>query len=214
MWNYVETLLDFILPRKEHAARTQSRSVDDFLLTPEKHTLLGSTITTLFSYKSPAVDDCIRALKYEQSDHAARLLAQMLGEYLREEITTLRFFSKKPILLVPLPLHRNRIQSRGFNQIEKVLKQLSQEFQNGTYSTLATEVLHRSRDTKQQTKLSRQERLSNVAGAFDVTSPEVVKGAQIILIDDVTTTGATLVNAATPLKKAGAEVTLIALARA
>lgn len=214
MWKFLETLIDLVLPRKAHSARTQKRTIDDFVMTPEKHELLGTTVSTLFSYQSPAVDDVIRALKYEHSEHAVTLLAEMLAEYLREEITTLRMFSPKPILLVPVPLHAQRVKERGFNQIQKVLAQLPAPFRDGTYATLTPEVLVRSRDTAHQTRLSRQERLSNVAGAFAVTSPALVENTHVILIDDVTTTGATLVNAATPLKKAGAEVTLLAFARA
>ena len=214
MLKFLESLLDLILPRKARSARTQNRTIDDFLMTPEKHELLGTAVSTLFSYQSPVVDDVIRALKYEQSAHAGKLLADMLTEYLREEITTLRMFSTKPILLVPVPLHSNRMRERGFNQIQKVLEQLPTPFRDGTYATLASDVLVRSRETTQQTRLSRQERLSNVAGAFFVPDPARIKNTHVILIDDVLTTGATIVNASTPLKKAGAEVTLLALARA
>ena len=214
MWGIFDSILDIVLPRKARAQRTQNRTVDDFLMTPTTHNLLGTSITTLFSYKDPMVDDCIRALKYEQSTHSAQLLADMLGEYLREEITTLRLFTSRPILITPVPLHANRMRERGFNQIQKVLDHLPEEFQNGTYSTLAPHILVRSRETVQQTKLSREERLSNVAGAFAVTDASLVKNSHVILVDDVTTTGATLVNASTPLRKTGIEVTLIALARA
>ncbi len=72
----------------------------------------------------------------------------------------------------------------------------------------------RTRETKPQTRLPRSERLSNVAGAFAVTDEQAIADTHIFILDDVTTTGATLANAATPLRRAGAKVTLLALARA
>jgi len=118
------------------------------------------------------------------------------------------------MLLVPVPLHASRARERGFNQIALVLQSLPPEFRDGTRARLAPEVLVRSRATKQQTKLPRSERLSNVAGAFEVPDAGFVTHTHVFLIDDVATTGATLANAATPLRRAGATVTLLALARA
>ena len=118
------------------------------------------------------------------------------------------------LFIVPVPLHKNRARERGFNQIELVLKALPQEFRDGTLATYAPHLIERVRETKQQTRLSRSERLSNVAGAFSTPNAGALKKANIVLVDDVTTTGATLVNAAHPLRRAGADVTLIALARA
>jgi len=115
---------------------------------------------------------------------------------------------------MPIPLHLSREKARGFNQIEFVLNRLPREFSDGSLSTLEPDILERTRETKPQTRLSRSDRLSNVAGAFEVASGNDLKNSHIFLIDDVTTTGATLVNASTPLKRAGATVSLIALARA
>ncbi len=214
MWALIESLISLVLPKKARSARTEARTVDDFLMTPEKHELLGASITTLFSYKDSSIDDLLRALKYEHSDHAAQLCADMLAEFLREEITTLRLFSKRPILLVPVPLHKKRKAERGFNQIQKILELLPSSFRDGTYARLEPSALERTRETVQQAKLSRSDRLSNVAGAFSVSKESIVADAHCILIDDVVTTGATIVNASTPLRKAGAEVTLLAFARA
>jgi predicted amidophosphoribosyltransferase len=91
---------------------------------------------------------------------------------------------------------------------------LPQELRDGTAARLAAEVLMRARATKPQTRLPRSARLSNVAGAFELSPGADIKGTRIFLIDDVTTTGATLVNAAHPLRRAGADVTPLALARA
>lgn len=209
-----EAVLDAILPLRARAARTKSRRVEDFALAPAAHELLGASITTLMDYREQAVQDLIRSLKYDHSRHAASIAAKLLEDYLLDEIISHRTFSQKRVLIIPVPLHRARAKERGFNQIEIVLDALPQEFKDGTRSALATNVLTRVRETKQQTRLHRSERLSNVAGAFAVPDPGLVKDTLVFLIDDVTTTGATLVNAATPLRRAGAHVSLLALARA
>lgn len=209
-----EMAIDAIFPLHERAARTKSRTVADLTLSPTPHDILGTRITTLMDYNENSVRDLIQSLKYDKSNHAAKLAADAMADYLREEIASQKLFSPKRILLVPVPLHAERMRERGFNQIEKVLHALPQEFRDGTLATLAPEVLTRTRATKTQTKLSRSERLSNVAGAFAVPNARNVRDTHVFLIDDVVTTGATLANAATPLRRAGAQVTLLALARA
>src|SRR5262249_2801046 len=136
-----------------------------------------------------------------------------LADYLREEISSVRTFSPRPVVLVAMPLHQSRIRERGFNQMEKVLSRLPREFRDGTISRLDDSALLRVKETPQQARLSRAERLKNVADAFSADESRA-KNMHVFLIDDVTTTGATLVSAAKPLRKAGALVSLIALARA
>jgi len=165
-------------------------------------------------YRDAAVQDLIRSLKYDGSSHAATLAAALLADYLREEISSQRTFSAKKILIVPVPLHKSRSRERGWNQIGLVAKVLPEEFKIGATAFLAEDALTRMRATKPQTRLPRSERLSNVAGAFACSEESAVRGTKIFLVDDVTTTGATLANAATPLRKAGADVSLLALARA
>ena len=207
-----QTLFDTLLPLRPRSARTRSRTVEDIEPVTATHELLGIQITTIMEYRDPAVSDMIRALKYEHSSHAATLAASVLADFLREEIASLKTFSPRPILLVPVPLHISRLHERGFNQIEKVLRALPPEFKNGTLSRISTDALARTRATPQQTRLSRSERLKNVEGAFAAT--HTVKDTHVILVDDVTTTGATLAEAAKALQKSGAEVTALALAHA
>lgn len=210
----LNSIVDLILPRRERRMRTETRSLEDIPLTPQSHDLLGVRITTLMDYRSGAVEDLIRTLKYDGSRHAAKLAALLLADFLREEIASSRTFSTRKILIVPVPLHKSRARERGWNQIELVLKVLPEEFRDGTLATLAPRALARTRQTKPQTRLHRSERLSNVAGAFSCPDAANVEKTHIFLIDDVTTTGATLANAANPLRRAGAHVTLLALARA
>jgi ComF family protein len=211
---FFDGVLDAILPPHERTARTKARTIADVPLVPTSHHLLDTTITTILNYRDPVARDLIRALKYDGSGAAASLAAAALADYLREELASVKQFSPREILLVPIPLHRSRTRERGFNQIEIVLTSLPQEFRDGTFSRVAPDILIRARATKPQTKLHRSERIKNVVGAFEVPNALRVKNSHVFLIDDVATTGATLVNAAKPLETCGARVTLLALARA
>ena len=202
------------MPPRSRSVRTTERVAADIPLEPTVHELLGTRITTLMNYRRAEVQDLIRSLKYDASAYGAKLAADLLADYLREEIDELKTFSTKPIILVPVPLYKARQRERGYNQIELVLSALPNEFRNGDLASLSRRLLQRMRATPPQTKLSRRERLKNVENAFDISDPEIAKSSHIFLIDDVTTTGATLLEASKPLKKAGAEVTLLALARA
>lgn len=203
-----ETLVSIVLPKKARTVRTESLSIESLSVQSSTHTIDEISITTLLEYKDTNVEDVIRALKYDRSEHAARLCADILADYLEEEIAHLQRFSARPILIVPIPLHPARERERGFNQIKRVLDMLPKELQ----VFVAPAALIRTRDTKQQTRLPRRERLTNVEGAFRAN--ESVRGAHIFLIDDVTTTGATLQAASRALTRAGGEVTALALARA
>lgn len=208
-----EYVLDAIVPPRGQSARTKVRTAGDIPLCSTEHELLGECIVTLMDYRQPEVQDLIRALKYDGSPHAAKIAAELLAEFLHEEIASLKLFSTKPVFLIPVPLHKSRSRERGFNQIELVLRALPQEFKDGTIATLCPALI-RTRATTTQTHLPRAERIKNVAGAFTFVDGAPIESAHVFLIDDVTTTGATLVNAAKPLSKSGAKVSLIALARA
>ncbi len=210
----LRAVLDAIVPPKARTARLSTLEVEHVPLCPTSHELLGARITTLMDYKTEAARDLIQSLKYDGGGKAAGLLATLVAEYLTEEIAGDAAFSTKIILILPLPLHTSRRRERGYNQIESVLQRLPHDFRDGTRARLATDILVRTRATKPQTKLHRSERLSNVAGAFSLREGVDVSKTHVYLIDDVTTTGATLANAATPLRRAGATVSLIALARA
>lgn len=205
--------LDAIVPRRERRVRTDSRTFSDIPLSVASHDLLGTEIMTVMDYRGKEVEDLIRSLKYDHSGHAARLCATVLEDYLREEIASIRAFSPRQIRLVPVPLHKDRANERGFNQIELVLEHLPAEFHDGTLSRVERYALMRIRDTKPQTHLPRALRLTNVSGAF-AAKRERARNTHVILIDDVVTTGATLIEAARTLEAAGASVTLLALARA
>ncbi len=214
MWRLFLSLIDIVLPKKERVVRVEDYSIANLSIEPREHESCGVRITTLMEYRTRAVSDLIQALKYDRAEHAAQLLAEALAEYLCEEIASLKSFSAKPIVLVPVPLHASRTRERGFNQVEVILNALPKEFKDGTLSRIEKSLLVRTRGTEQQTRLKRAERFKNVEHAFSLLRPELLVDAHVILIDDVTTTGATLAHASHPLESNNISFSLISLAHA
>lgn len=210
----LEAIVDAVVPPRARTERVNALSLESVPLTAAAHDLLGASITTLMDYQRQEVRDLIQSLKYDGGGRAAHLAAEVLAEYLHEELASEKKFSQKRVLIIPLPLHSSRARERGYNQIELALRALPKEFRDGTRAAICRDALERTRVTAPQTHFTRSERLSNVAGAFACAKPHLVQNTHVFLIDDVATTGATLVNAATPLRRAGASVSLIALARA
>jgi predicted amidophosphoribosyltransferase len=120
---------------------------------------------------------------------------------------------RAPALLVPVPLAPRRLRARGYNQAGALARALGTTWQ----LPMAEGLLRRRRETGTQTALTPEARARNVAGAFCAAAPGVPEGRRptVILVDDVLTTGATLVAGATALGAAGwPEVEAVTFARA
>jgi ComF family protein len=151
--------------------------------------------------------ECIAAFKFDGFSELGRALADMalksisgrLGEY---------------DMVVPVPLHTRRTEERGYNQSEILAERLSEI----TRIDYDPGVLRRIRPTKQQSRLSMDERWTNVQDAFEV-NPEFdgrLDGKRVLLVDDIVTTGATISEAARPLRScrvAGIDVLALAYAK-
>ena len=147
-------------------------------------------------YDSEPVKSLIHGLKFD----LVRDCASELGVLLREYAAGLPSFPPNPFL-IPIPLGKKRFKERGFNQAELITRSIGWDF-----AGLETEVLIRTKETSKQTDLENYDlRTANVSDAFAVLQPEKINGREIILVDDVSTSGATLSAAAAALKSAGAK---------
>lgn len=117
------------------------------------------------------------------------------------KIASLKKLIKGPIFLEPIPLHRSKLRRRGFNQAKIIAEYFSRKL-----SLPLTSYLVRTKDTESQAQLKKNsERFKNMQGAFDVDETKVVTDQNIIIVDDVVTTGSTVKEAARALKLGGAK---------
>lgn len=174
------------------------------------------------------IDSCARCLARPPRLHRVRA-ATAYGEISRSIAIRLKYGRKialgrtmarymAPLLdqlpgnavLVPVPLHRGRIWTRGFNQSALIARELARRL--GV--SVETEALQRVKATPPLKGLSAQQRRRTVAGAFRVNSSAELRGRTVVLVDDVLTTGSTANACARVLKRAGAErVELVSWAR-
>ena len=167
---------------------------------------IDKDIISVFDYRDTIMRTTIWRLKYRRDRTIAGNLGRMLYEYLIDDLSereTLTNFTE-PILL-PIPSARKRIRSRGFNQAELLAREIKRLDKENTFM-LVTDAVAKVRNTIPQARIrNRDERLKNLRGAFAVVRPEKIRGRNIILIDDVTTTGATISEVKKVLKKSGAK---------
>ncbi|MDO8649936.1 MAG: ComF family protein [Candidatus Berkelbacteria bacterium] len=149
-------------------------------------------LTILFSYTEPAVKELVSQIKYRGHIDGVSFLA--------------RYYQKKILARLPrgewivtaVPLSKERYQTRGFNQSELLAKKLTEPLYN--YS----ELLIKRRETKPQAKLNKKLREKNLLRSFAVKKGLDIP-SQVILVDDVVTTGSTIKEATKVLRKAGVE---------
>lgn len=153
---------------------------------------------------SGPVREVVHQLKYEGKAY----LAPTLSQWMVAGLDDARLRSPPVDALVPVPLYAARQRQRGFNQARLLAAELGR-----IRSFPVLDALERVRDTGTQTRLGRKQRMTNLCGAFRCRS-EAVRGAHLVVVDDVLTTGATLDACARALRQAGAaSVRALAVAR-
>jgi ComF family protein len=167
-----------------------------------------------YSVYENEVREMIHLLKYERMGSVAKLL----GGFLAESIQTLQAEAAKELIVVPVPLFAGKERERGYNQAalladaaiaELALRAPKWRLRRGSG------VLERRRDTRSQFELNPTARRRNLQGAFEANAGKLVPGCEVLLIDDIYTTGATARECARVLRRAGAgKVWVATLARA
>jgi ComF family protein len=176
---------------------------------PDHHSLRGEFLNRIFSfysYDNELLKKIIHGLKYRFVED----LAAPLGALLVRELEKIQEQTGAPDFIMPIPLHKKRLLERGFNQSELLALKIREYFG----WPVEKEVLVRSRMTASQVKLDEVGRKENVKSAFSIIDASKILNKKVVLVDDVTTTGATMEECAKVLKAAGArEVLGIALAK-
>jgi ComF family protein len=170
------------------------------------HQFTNSTIT-LPIYSAVSYNETfgavVHAFKYGGTPHLADVFAPWMADAWRMHALAVD-------LVIPVPLHAARMRERGYNQSEWLASRVA----DAIAAPHAPQALKRTRSTSQQALLKPGERLVNVSGAF-AANKRMISNARILIVDDVVTTGATLLECAAACLNAGAkEVAALTIARA
>ncbi|MCX2494134.1 phosphoribosyltransferase family protein [Pedobacter sp. PF22-3] len=165
---------------------------------------LHAAMAMLYFRKGAKVQNLIHNLKYNGRTDVGVLLGNMLGERLKSAN-----LYQDIDLVIPVPLHRKKYKTRGYNQSTFIAEGIAAQLEIG----ISEDHLIRNTSTESQTKKSRYNRYENMKDVFQVNYPEDIIGKHILLVDDVITTGATLEACAITLLDIGAaKVSIAAIA--
>ncbi|MCF7797104.1 MAG: ComF family protein [Lentisphaeria bacterium] len=142
----------------------------------------------------PTMQHLVHLLKYSRRTRVVERLCDFWAPNIRECLKKMAYDR-----VAPIPLHPRKARERGYNQVAKLARWLGVHHQ----IPMTLDLLTRTRYTSTQTQLSAHERHSNVSGAFRINA--TVKGMNILLVDDVLTTGSTANACAAELKASGAK---------
>ena len=211
----LQYLIDFIFPPTDE--ELQLRTVDrDWLYQNGSKAIQTEFpfIDAVFSYKDPITKEMIWQIKYKKNKHALELAGYALYKticehYKKNESRILNEIdgeiNLEKSILIPIPISKKRRKERGYNQCELIINEIVKlDIQNLIKKDF--ELLIREKDIEKQTFKNRDERISNTKHIFKVMKEPantIEQNQQIIIIDDVTTTGSTLKEARDELLKVG-----------
>lgn len=226
--SFAQNLIDFIFPKSEDVHYLESLSAGELVEKLSKAREIenlprrqaGENLIVLFDYKDPMVKTMIWELKYKGNRKIAQKFAEILIDVLQHELAERVLFENfiNP-LLVPMPISDKRRRERGWNQTEilaeEIMKNLDIGCPSGALFEYSPKILikHIHTDSQARTHATKRERLENLSDSMSVQGGTYVKGRNIILLDDVTTTGSTFTEAKRVLKESGArKILCVALA--
>lgn len=214
---YANKIFDFFLPRICPSCNNKLNSFEEIVcdycfsrlkLTPES--LIKTEYENKFAIKN-FIKDFHPIFVFESGNEIQHLIHSLkynkqfrigiyLGEIIANQINQ-KFIDWNIELIIPIPLHQLKKAERGYNQSEFIAKGLSER----TKIPYSRKVIHRKKFTETQTHLSALERQQNVKDAFKVVNKKLIEGKNILLVDDVITTGATISECAKVLLREGAK---------
>lgn len=207
---FLDTLLSILFPVRCALCRTAGYDLcaDCLASWPPAERESAEWIFPLYDYRHPGVKKVLWLFKYSGKSRLAGPLGEALCEVLFEELADRALLENfREPLLIPVPLSPARFRERGYNQAERLARAIAVTCaaRGGPALAVASDVLQKPRDTEHQARLrDRRKRLENLRGTFAVSDPLRVRGRNVILVDDILTTGATLSEARTVLRNAGA----------
>jgi competence protein ComFC len=165
---------------------------------------IKSGILACYDYRDPVIKGAIWRLKYYRSKYLGAHLGSLLYQGMIEDVSDIHILhSGRPILVVPTPISKGRQRERGYNQALAIAQGFCAS--DPLVFELRSDIVSKKTNTLPQARIKdRRERLRNIQGAFEVAHTSEIRGRIMIVIDDVTTTGATMNELKKILKTSGA----------
>lgn len=193
-------LIDYIFPRNALEKTLQDLTEEDIENIPKSTLDLDNNTHALWDYKNPLIKELIWQIKFYENEHLLHLIAPHIAAF----IEYVQHNKPEPYYIVPIPISKRRRETRGFNQTELIIDALLPHLSQREKVYYKPNTLVKIKETKHQTGESRKDRLVNLHNSFHVYEQYHVKDKHVLLVDDVTTTGATFLEATKTLRNAGA----------
>jgi len=165
-----------------------------------------TAILAPFAYHDPLMKKIIWNLKYYHHKNLGLKLGKILYDELLEDISEMRIYTQgSPVFVIPVPISKLRRKERGYNQAERISQGFCNQGDKNTFR-IKTDIIFKNIETTPQARIkNRSRRLKNIKDSFIIKNINEIKGQNIIVIDDVTTTGGTINEIISLLKKNGAK---------
>lgn len=207
---FARFILDFLFPRAEPIISIQNMSADELVRKiPKARELDEPESKALFDYRNEFAKQAVWEIKYRKNETMAAIFCGLFYEFILGEVADRLLFDdfQKPVI-IPIPISKNRLKERGYNQCELIARELMRIDGDRNFA-LCEDALKKTKDLPSQTSVkNRTKRLQNIKGCFTISNFDRISGGNIILIDDVITTGATMSEAKKTLEIAGARQVL------
>ncbi len=190
-------MLDFVFPKSEAINALEQLTPQEILQNIPRRTIEEhEDVLTLFDYRNATAKKLVWELKYRGNRTIAKLLGKiMYGELLSDLADRTQFEDFTAPLLIPIPISKSRRAERGFNQSELLAEAIILH-DVPKYFSYDRNTLIKIKDTGSQTKTrNKKERQKNLKDCFALRDATAIRGRNIILIDDVLTTGSTIEEA-------------------
>ncbi len=210
-----ELFLNFLFPKSDRILELESLSPSQLVRTLSPSSEIKERhIVALFDYGHSVVKEIVWEIKYGGNKRLARTMGQILYDYIIGELEERNVFAKWPrIVLMPMPVSDKRRFERGWNQAELLASAIKECDTSNVFKYLPRQLAKLQHTESQTRTATKSERLHNLTNTMRVLNPDSVKDKFVVLIDDVTTTGATFSEARRALETAGVKKILcVALA--
>ena len=210
--NNILDKLDLILFEEKCISCAKSGSIFcseclQYLQSPEHD--LPEYIYSLYEYRNKYVKKLLTDAKYRKRHSGLKFFGNVMADYIKEitnEETELQNYTN--VFIIPVPISKNRLKERGFNQSEIIVSEIFRYLNKGNY-LYGNNIIYKIKDKTPQASIhSRQERINSPKGTFKINSEhklhEKLKGSLCIVVDDITTTGGTISEMRRILTESGA----------